>query len=163
MDGADQSEGSVPYDIHDHTTFSSTAPELTQSYNMQVDQGYISSMISVRKGLLLIRTIRHCDSVRASLPALLHRRRKKTNKHPPSAGQNQSLPATTTFKAPKKTLTASRKSQKVESKRPRTRPPCPFGYGKTFNRRLDSQPPDIQLLLCVEGKIIPAYRMPDVP
>ena len=78
-----------------------------------------------------------CNSARASLPASLHRQCKQTSRHPPSAGQNQSPPATTTSRAPRK-LTASRKSQKVESKRPRTRPPCPFGCGKTFNRTFDS-------------------------
>jgi hypothetical protein len=60
-----------------------------------------------------------CDSGRASLPASLHGQCNKTRKHPSSAGQNQSPPATT--------------------KQPRTRPPCPFGCGKTFNRPFDSQ------------------------
>jgi hypothetical protein len=83
-----------------------------------------------------------CDSGRASLPASLHQQCNKTNRHLSSAGQNQSPPATTSTskcKALKKTFTASRKSQKVESKQPRTRPPCPFGCGKTFNRPFDSQ------------------------
>ncbi|KIM75673.1 hypothetical protein PILCRDRAFT_826972, partial [Piloderma croceum F 1598] len=130
MNGADRSEGSVPYDIHDHTTSSSTAPEITQSDNMQVDQYGISP------DGIIARPNDTCDSAQASLSASLHRQRNKTVKHPPSAGQGQSPPATTTFK---KKRTASRKSQKVESKRPRTRPPCPFGCGKTFNRLLDSQ------------------------
>jgi hypothetical protein len=46
---------------------------------------------------------------------------------------------TVTSNAPKKP-TASRKSQEVESKRPRSRPPYPLGCGKTFNRTFDSWP-----------------------
>ncbi|KIM75733.1 hypothetical protein PILCRDRAFT_827021 [Piloderma croceum F 1598] len=66
MEGPERSEGFVPYDSREHVSPSSTAPELLRIICKSIrcvlcqpmfELWYISSMVSVWKGPLLVRPI----------------------------------------------------------------------------------------------------------